>query len=253
MELTRRLLFRSELWEVARPRIPLTLGHLVVRLADPAAALTPESASDCLRCHHAARSALRQALGATAIPVQFSYQWHPLGDAIGEPAPESSTPTFHLFARWPGERTSPGRQLSQPAHHRVPPPESELAKLDTELRSGMQRAAASFQADRRIPGAASKVHIRTAIDPHGAHHTLTWPTLSGTDLTGLAPVDLLSMATELQLLSDQPAVTGLTCLLPEAAESSAPLALHAVARRAGESANPLLHLMDQPEVSRALL
>jgi hypothetical protein len=38
------------MWEVARPRAPLTEGHFMVRLSDPATPFTEESAADWLRC-----------------------------------------------------------------------------------------------------------------------------------------------------------------------------------------------------------
>lgn len=123
MVLSRRLLFRSGIWEIAVPRHPLTAGHVLIRLSDPSTEFTEASAADWLFCHNLARAALEDVLGAKRFAVMFANRWHPLGSAIGEPVAESSTPTFHLFARWEAESTTPGRQLALPAHHRVPEPE----------------------------------------------------------------------------------------------------------------------------------
>ena len=38
MNLSRRLLYASDIWEVARPRTALTAGHLLIRLSNPAIA-----------------------------------------------------------------------------------------------------------------------------------------------------------------------------------------------------------------------
>ncbi|MBT2514502.1 hypothetical protein [Arthrobacter sp. ISL-30] len=142
--LPRRLLFRSSIWEVARPRTPLTEGHLLVRLSDPSVAFAEDSAADWLLCHNIARGALSRVLGAERCGLMFAYEWHPLGDAIGEPAAESSTPTFHLFGRWAGESLTPADQLLIPASHRVPTSENVLDELDGGLRSELQRQAAEI-------------------------------------------------------------------------------------------------------------
>ena len=114
MELSRRLLFGSAVWEVTRPRTPLTSGHLMIRLSNPATALDHRSAADWLLCHNAARTALADVLGADTCTLLFAHRWHALGASIGEPAAESSTPTFHLFGRWDGEPVTPAEQLAFP-------------------------------------------------------------------------------------------------------------------------------------------
>ena len=120
MKLSRRLLFASAFWEVARPRTALNAGHLLIRLTNPAIAFDLRSAADWLLCHNAARQALADVLGAERCTVVFAHQWHPIGAAIGEPEVESSTPTFHVFGRWDGEPVTPGEQLRLPAQRRVP-------------------------------------------------------------------------------------------------------------------------------------
>ncbi|HKU35430.1 MAG TPA: hypothetical protein VJP90_07760, partial [Paenarthrobacter sp.] len=108
MVLSRQLLFRSAVWEIARPRHPLTAGHIVVRLSDPSTEFAEPSAADWLLCHNLARAALQDVLGAVRCAVMFAHRWHPIGSAVGEPVAESSTPTFHLFGRWASETTTPG-------------------------------------------------------------------------------------------------------------------------------------------------
>ncbi len=142
MGLERRLLYRSGgFWEIARPRHPLTAGHILIRLSDPSTEFAQASASDWLFCHNLVRAALHDVLGgATRFSVMFAHRWHPLGSAIGEPVAESSTPpTFHLFGRWDGEATTPGAQLSLPAHRRVGgEPEHTLELTDTALREALR-------------------------------------------------------------------------------------------------------------------
>lgn len=92
MNLSRRLLYASDIWEVARPRTALTAGHLLIRLGNPATAFDLRSAADWLVCAGASRQALTEVLGATRFAVVFAHQWHPIGSAIGEPEVESSAP-----------------------------------------------------------------------------------------------------------------------------------------------------------------
>lgn len=58
MNVSRRLLFASAFWEVARPRTALNAGHLLIRLTNPATAFDLRSAADWLHCHTIARQAL---------------------------------------------------------------------------------------------------------------------------------------------------------------------------------------------------
>ena len=141
MELSRRLLFGSAVWEVTRPRTPLTSGHLMIRLSNPATALDHRSAADWLLCHNAARTALADVLGADTCTLLFAHRWHALGASIGEPAAESSTPTFHLFGRWDGEPVTPAEQLALPAQRRRPVPDQDLDKHDVGLRTALLAAA----------------------------------------------------------------------------------------------------------------
>jgi len=252
MPIARRLLFRSSMWEVARPRTPLTEGHVMVRLSDPATAFTEESAADWLHCYSAARTALHEVLHSSLCTIMFPFRWHPLGSAIGEPAAESSTPGFHLFARWAGETTTPGTQLALPAHRRRAA--GPFDELDASLRSALQRAAAAQAAD--APDAPGPDSRRIAWVPgpgEAAHHRVLVPEPGVDAVSGLPPSSLLSLATALEELPTGNGVAGYSCVLTESAGPSARLELHALGRSAGEERNPLESLEDLPEISRALL
>lgn len=250
MAMARRLLFRSSMWEVARPRTPLTEGHFMVRLSDPATAFTHESAADWLLCYSAARAALDEVLHSTLCTVMFPFRWHPLGSAIGEPAAESSTPGFHLFARWPGESTTPGEQLALPAHRRRAA--GPFDDLDAELRTALRQAALARQAAtapnesrrsvRWVPGAANAA----------GHHVLV-PDPGVGAVSQLPPSSLLSLAATLEALPSGGGVTGFSCVMTEASGAGGRLELHALGRSAGEESNPLESLENLPEVSLALL
>jgi hypothetical protein len=274
MSLSRRLLYASEIWEVARPRTALTAGHILIRLSNPAIAFDPGSAADWLLCHNAARQALADALGATRCTVLFSHQWHPIGAAIGEPEVESSTPTFHLFGRWHGETVTPGEQLLLPAQRRVPVAPEELVKFDDGLRTALRRSAVERTADARWqfaavsgPGTAANCHlgepdplggalpeilVKTPEAKAGGHHTVLSPaSLSPASDDALTPGHLLALAAAVQELTDCPGVTGLSCVAPD--PGAGPLEVHALGRSAGESVNPLQEFLSLPKVSRALL
>ena len=256
MNLSRRLLFASAFWEVARPRTALNAGHLLIRLTNPAVAFDLRSAADWLLCHNAARQALAEVLGAKRCTVVFAHQWHPIGAAIGEPEAESSTPTFHLFGRWDGEPVTPGGQLRLPAQRRVPAPENQLLEYDGGLRAALRRSALERQSEAGRQSAepapvGDAVPELVAVPPRfkaGAHHTVLAPA-SGEP--GLTPGHLLALAASLQGLTERRGVTGLSCVVPE--PGSGPLEVHAMGRSAGESVNPMQEFLDLPEVSQALL
>lgn len=107
----------STFWSLGRPKFPLSPGHYLIMPNDPAAAFGPESASDLLRCYGHLRRALSELMGATAAQLHISLNWHPAGDAVGEPLPESPTPALHVFLSWPGSPTA-SSALRLPAHQR---------------------------------------------------------------------------------------------------------------------------------------
>ena len=280
MNISRRLLFASAFWEVARPRTALNAGHLLIRLTNPAIEFDHRSAADWLWCHNAARQALADVLGAGRCTVVFAHQWHPIGAAIGEPEAESSTPTFHLFGRWDGEPVAPGEQLRLPAQRRVPAGTEELQEYDGGLRASLRALALERQTDpgwqfeamsagstaakrhlaeQDVPvgGAVPEVVAATPRFKAGAHHTvlstafLSTALPSASDGPGLTPGHLLALAGSLQGLAERRGVSGLSCVVPEPGDG--PLQVHAMGRSAGESVNPMQEFLDLPEVSQALL
>jgi hypothetical protein len=272
MGLSRRLLFGSAVWEVARPRTPLTAGHLMIRLSNPATALDHRSAADWLRCHNAARLALAEVLGARSCTLLFAHRWHPLGDAIGEPAAESSTPTFHLFGRWDAEPVTPAGQLSLPAQRRVPAPARDLEKYDAGLRAALLRTAAARDGlavrdgleDRggshapagRFPRESPPLPLIRSWSPDnpaGVDHTVLSPERVIRSLHEVTPPELLALAAALEALALRQSVSGLSCLVPDTSVTGGRLELHALGRSAGESVNPFEKLLGLPEISPALL
>jgi hypothetical protein len=255
MELSRRLLFGSAVWEVTRPRTPLTSGHLMIRLSNPATALDHRSAADWLRCHNAAREALAEVLGAGACTLLFAHRWHALGAAIGEPAAESSTPSFHLFGRWEGEPVTPAEQLSLPAQRRRPVPDQDLNKYDGGLRAALLKAAVAVPESTGPETVAPLPAIRAwaPSSPAGTHHTVLAPGRSLGSVQDVTPPELLALAAALEALAMRQSVTGLSCIVPDAAVTGGRLELHALGRSAGESVNPLEMLLRSPKISPALL
>ncbi|MBP1135236.1 diadenosine tetraphosphate (Ap4A) HIT family hydrolase [Arthrobacter sp. PvP023] len=276
MQLSRRLLFGSAVWEVTRPRTPLTAGHLMIRLSNPATALDHRSAADWLLCHNAARRALADVLGADTCTLLFAHRWHALGAAIGEPAAESSTPTFHLFGRWDGEPVTPAGQLSLPAQRRKPAPDQELDKYDAGLRAALLTAAAAA-VDEAPDGTGSETDAETVAEadrdeaareqeaplpairawtppsPAGSDHTVLAPERTIGSVEEVTPSELLALAAALEALSLRQAVTGLSCVVPDTAVTGGRLELHALGRSAGEAVNPFEILLRSPDISPALL
>ncbi|MFJ4209530.1 hypothetical protein ACIPY2_13850 [Paenarthrobacter sp. NPDC089675] len=270
MVISRQLLFRSAVWEIARPRHPLTAGHVLIRLSDPSTEFSGPSAADWLRCHNLARAALRDVLGAAKAVVMFAHRWHPLGAALGEPVAESSTPTFHLFARWADETTTPGRQLALPAHRRLAVPEPVLGDLDEELRESLRFFAdgpladvapeaghfdqAGFQRGPATGVVPFTVEAPLQVGLHApGRHCLIRPASGAGSIAALRPDELLGIADALAGLPMPGGVSGLSCVAVEAESSGEALSIHAVGRSGAEPASPLLDLFRLPEVSVALL
>ncbi|MFC8039008.1 hypothetical protein ACFUOZ_06610 [Paenarthrobacter sp. NPDC057355] len=253
--MSRRLLYRSDFWEIARPRHPLTAGHVVIRLSDPSIDFALPSAADWLLCHHLARTALAKVLGAGQCAVMFAYQWHPLGAGLGEPVAESSTPTFHLFGRWAGETTTPGQQLSLPAHRRVALPESGLEETDQALREVLrsERPEAALAVAHEAEAAVVPVLEPARTVTAGPRHTVIEPAGGAASIRELRPVDLLAIAASMGDLPMPIGVSGFSCVALESRTPATPLQIHALGRSAAEDVNPLVELLRSPEVSLALL
>ncbi len=256
--MSRRLLYRSAFWEIARPRHPLTAGHVLLRLSDPSTEFAYPSATDWLLCHNLIRTALRDVLGVARCPIMFTYRWHPLGAAIGEPVAESSTPTFHLFGRGPGETSTPGHQLLLPAHRRMGEPLERLEATDDAIREVLVRtrppAAATF------PDGAS-----TAVEPvlqpgglvesadSGRNHAVIQPIRAVESIGDVSPAELLAMGAALGALPVAGGLSGFSCLALESTGNGVPIRVHVLGRSAAEEGNPLEALLCSPEVSLALL
>lgn len=251
--LERRLLFRSGIWEIARPRTPLTEGHVLIRLSDPATPFESASASDWLFCHTIARHALSEVLGSTRCALMFAHRWHPLGAAIGEPAAESSTPTFHLFGRWDGEPTTPGGQLGLPAHRRVAA--GPLVELDIRMRGALRRAAQSSSRSgaplELLPAPFPRVRSGVPVHPAGVRHTVLAFEPAVASIGDLSPSAVLALGAAVERLPSGSGISGFSCVASEG--GSAGLELHVLGRSAAEAANPLERLLGSSEVSLALL
>ena len=265
MRLERRLLYRSGFWEIARPRHPLTAGHILIRLSDPSTEFAQASASDWLFCHNLVRAALHDVLGATRFAVMFAHRWHPLGSAIGEPVAESSTPTFHLFGRWDGETTTPGAQLSLPAHRRLGEPDHPLEATDAAVREALRRSR-SEAAVSSGPQAGDAVVPASDVGPPPSHpgplartvqtgprHTVIEPVRPVASVREILPAELLAMGAALAELPLGGGLSGFSCLALESETAGTPLRVHALGRSAAEVVNPMEDLLRSPEVSLALL
>lgn len=139
---TREQLLTSTFWSIRRPKFPLTEGHFVIRLNDPSIAFGPESAADLLHCYGELRRALTDLVGATAAQLYISRNWQPVGDAIGEPIAETSTPSLHTFFVWPGSPT-PAAALTRPAHRRIAA--KSAGDVDEELGRWLALATAATE------------------------------------------------------------------------------------------------------------
>ncbi|MGO4433232.1 hypothetical protein AB4Y88_08030, partial [Paenarthrobacter sp. RAF9] len=218
--MSRRLLYRSAFWEIARPRHPLTAGHVLLRLSDPSTEFAYPSATDWLLCHNLIRTALRDVMGVVRCPIMFTYRWHPLGAAIGEPVAESSTPTFHLFGRGPGETTTPGHQLLLPAHRRAGEPLERLEATDDAIRDALVRARPAATAP--LPDGVGPA-VEPILDPGGLvestgagrNHAVIQPIRAVGSIAEVSPAELLAMGAALGSLPLAGGLSGFSCLALE--------------------------------------
>lgn len=174
----REQLYASTFWCIRRPQFPLTPGHFAIRLMDPSLAFGPDSARDLLHCYGHLRRAQTALRGATAAQLYISRNWAPVGDAIGEPLSETSTPTLHAFISWPGSPAA-ADALRLPAHLR--PAVAHDAAGDEALRlweAGPQTSpAASLQpaaAEQPAGLWGSRAFVVTAAGPADASRTGHW-------------------------------------------------------------------------------
>lgn len=137
--MARSLLHSSTYWSIGRPKFPLTEGHFVLRLNDPIIAFGPNSAAGLLGCYGALRQALSALRGAQGACSYLALNWQPVGDAVGEPLAETSTPTVHVFFHWAGS-TKAGSVLCVPAYERKAV--TQTSDLDSALRLYLAASAA---------------------------------------------------------------------------------------------------------------
>ncbi|MFQ4148279.1 hypothetical protein AAGW05_06230 [Arthrobacter sp. LAPM80] len=242
----REQLLASTFWGIRRPKVPLAQGHFLLRLNDPSIAFGAESAADLLRCYGHLRRAMTDLAGATAAQLYIALNWHPVGDAVGEPLPETSTPTVHAFFSWPGSTTA-ASALRLPAHQRVAVGNTE--GLDERLRvwgGGLVSDTPGGPTpgpDRawEPPGWADRPFHIEPVGPapgesfRGGHWSAVarFPaaTLDGTD-----PLSLLALAKNMTVLAShsRPPFQGVTLWVTEEWPSPVPAVIHLFARRHGE-------------------
>jgi hypothetical protein len=262
----RTQLYSSTFWSARRPKFPLTEGHLVLRLNDPAIAFGEDSAADLLHCYGRLRRALASLRGATAAQLYMSLNWQPVGDSLGEPLAETSTPTLHVFFHWPGS-TTPATTLGVPAHQRVAA--EGTGELDGALRSWLDGARTSSGMSEDLPAADLPVtsaaprpgdpapgedrtweppgwedrpfHIEPARpgpgEPfHGGHWTAV-PRFPAATLDRLDPAALVELAGTLAKMVSQsrPKFQGSTVWATDPWDAPIPAVLHLFGRQHGES------------------
>ncbi|MDJ0316947.1 hypothetical protein [Arthrobacter antibioticus] len=256
-------LHSSTFWSARRPGFPLTQGHYVLRLNDPSIEFGTESAADLLRCYAHLRRALCEIAGATAAQLYIALNWQPVGDAVGEPLAETSTPTLHLFFSLP-EGTTAASALRLPAHQRLRV--GETRTLDEALRS-WQEGTSSSQGpgpdsdSASAPSAESSgQELPTDLGPTGEHagwadrpfciepvralpgtpfqggHWTAQPRTALATLDPMDPMALLELANTLESLVSQarPAYAGVTVWVNDQWSSQAPLTFHIFGRRHGD-------------------
>ncbi|MDQ0277725.1 hypothetical protein QO003_002028 [Arthrobacter silviterrae] len=259
-------LYSSTFWSARRPKFPLTEGHLVLRLNDPAIAFGPDSAAGLLHSYGRLRKALTAVCGATAAQLYMSLNWQPVGDAVGEPLAETSTPTLHLFFHWPGSTTA-ATALRLPAHQRTAAAGTEA--LDAELRSwlaGTERAGQEWPVEAetpfpdplpgRRPGDPAPGQDRSweppgwedrpfhiepvrpiSGEPFRVGHWTAISRFPTPSLDRLAPASVVELAGTLQGLAShsRPAAHGCTVWATDIWDAPDPATLHLFTRRRGEA------------------
>ncbi len=256
----REQLFASTFWSARRAKFPLTEGHFVLRLNDPAIEFGPASAADLLRCYGHLRLALAELAGATAAHLYIALNWQPVGDAVGEPLAETSTPTLHAFFFFPGSTTA-SSVLRLPAHLRVAA--GCAGGLDARLRAWNGGKVADTDPAPALPPDPAQprpgdpapgqdrsweptgwedrpFHIEpawpTAGEPfRGGHWTAIVRSRLGS-LDRMDPAALVDLAATMQALAShsRPAFQGVTVWVRDVWESPTPATFHIFARRHGQ-------------------
>ncbi len=270
MPLPRTHLCASTFWSVRRPKATLTQGNFVLRLNDPALAFDLDSATDLLRCYGHLRRALIELSGATAAHLYLALNWQPVGDALGEPVAETSTPTLHVFFTLPGSTTA-ASALTLPAHQRTL--ETNTEELDARLRSWhdgrvaatpvhtrepepkpesepepkpKQLAATMQEQDRMALAWESRAfHIEPSHPAPGmpfcGSHWTGVPRQPVASLDETSPAALLELAQGMAVLAShaRPAFAGVTVWVCDDWASPAPQTFHIFGRRHGDATQQL--------------
>ncbi|WP_425859805.1 hypothetical protein [Arthrobacter sp. TWP1-1] len=236
-------LHSSTFWSVSRPKFPLVAGHFVIRLNDPSIAFGRESAADLLRCYGHLRGALTELAGATAAHLYIALHWQPVGDAIGEPLAETSTPTLHAFFAFP-DSTTAAAVLRLPAHERVAV--QDTLELDEALRSwrgsaGAAEAAGAQPGEDSIQESADRAFQIEAVSPdssesfRGGHWTAV-PCSVNSLFDRMDPDSLVELAGTMEGLATSavPPFQGITSWVTDAWATSAPATIHIFARHHGD-------------------
>lgn len=277
MPAVREQLLASSHWSIRRPKFPLSSGHFVIRLNDPSIAFSEESAADLLRCYGHLRRALADVAGATAAQLHLALNWQPVGDAVGEPLAETSTPTVHTFFSFPGS-AAVSSVLRLSAHERVAVEDNE--DLDAQLRSwhggkvaaghtagqapSRARPGDSVQGDS-VPGDPAPGQDRSwepevwparpfHVEPVGpkpgqpfpSAQWLAVPRFPAATLDRMEPALLLELANTMEGLASHshPPFQGITLWVTDDWDSPAPAAINIFARRHGWAPHQLANFVD---------
>lgn len=264
----RSQLCSSTFWSVRRPKSTLTQGHFVLRLNDPSLAFDVESATDLLRCYGHLRSALIELRGATAAQLYLALNWQPVGDALGEPVAETSTPSLHVFFTLPGSTTA-ASALSRPAH--VRPAAGNTEELDEQLRRWQggkvastpshgkrpepkpeqgpepEQPSATMHEQHRLALAweSRAFHVEPSRQPPGTPfrggHWTGVPRQPVASLDETSPAALLELAQGMAVLAShaQPAFAGVTVWVCDDWDSAAQQTFHIFGRRHGDATHQL--------------
>ncbi|MET4003297.1 hypothetical protein ABIB48_002017 [Arthrobacter sp. UYCu511] len=261
MPTAREQLLASTIWGIRRPKFALTPGHFLLRLNDPAIPFDHQSATDLLHCYGHLRRALTELTGATAAQLHLSLNWQPVGNAIGEPLAETSTPTLHTFFAWPGSRAA-SAVLALPAHERSAV--SNNRELDDQLRDwrdgrlqappaapvespsvlthaplaneSLSEAAHSWEPEgwAERPFHVEPAHPGPGLPFRGGHWTAV-PRFSAGPLDTLGPDSLVVLAETMTGLgtNSQPPFQGMTFWATDVWSSPAPSTIHLFGRQHG--------------------
>lgn len=238
-------LYSSTFWSISRPKFPLTAGHFVIRLNDPSIALGRDSAADLLRCYGHLRRALTELAGATAAQLNIALHWQPVGDAIGEPLAETSTPTLHTFFAFP-DSTTAAAALRLPAHERVAV--EDTVELDEALRSWRGGAATEPAAAREASLGEDSIQesedrafqiepvIPESGDSFRGGHWTAVPRSTNPSFDRMAPDSLVELAGIMEGLATSavPPFQGITSWVTDEWAAAAPATIHIFARHHGD-------------------